>query len=315
MTTSALPTARLRAVVADASSARRSAHPRGEDRPALRRVGRRRLGGRRGRPAPARHRRRRRRPRRAAAARARPADPSVRHRAGGSRRSARCRWRAPRQRIVAEGAHGIPALAHEECLAGFAAWGATAYPVPLSWGATFDPELIERMAARIGADMRVGRRAPGPRPGARRGARCPLGPRRGDHRRGPVPGRHDRHRRTCAGWSRPASSRPSSTSSATRPRKAGRNLAPVSVGPRELRRRAAAAVRDGDARGRPAVGDERVHRHRRRAVRGRRRACSPGCCATPGASTAPSSPTTSPSRSSRCCTASPAPGARPPPPR
>ena len=57
------------------------------------------------------------------------------------------------QRIVAESRHGIPALAHEECLAGFAAWGATAYPVPLSWGATFDPALIERMAARIGADM------------------------------------------------------------------------------------------------------------------------------------------------------------------
>jgi len=48
---------------------------------------------------------------------------------------------------------GIPALAHEECLAGFAAWGATAYPVPLSWGATFNPELVERMARRIGDDM------------------------------------------------------------------------------------------------------------------------------------------------------------------
>lgn len=57
------------------------------------------------------------------------------------------------QRIVAESRHGIPAVAHEECLAGFAAWGATAYPVPVSWGATFDPGLIERMAARIGADM------------------------------------------------------------------------------------------------------------------------------------------------------------------
>ena len=56
-------------------------------------------------------------------------------------------------RIIAAGAHGIPALAHEECLAGFAAWGATAYPIPVTWGATFDPELIERMAARIGADM------------------------------------------------------------------------------------------------------------------------------------------------------------------
>jgi beta-xylosidase len=57
------------------------------------------------------------------------------------------------QRIVAANRHGIPAVAHEECLAGFAAWGATAYPVPLSWGATFDPALVERMAARIGADM------------------------------------------------------------------------------------------------------------------------------------------------------------------
>ncbi len=57
------------------------------------------------------------------------------------------------QRLLDEGAHGIPAMAHEECLAGFAAWGATAYPVPLSWGAAFDPGLVERMARRIGEDM------------------------------------------------------------------------------------------------------------------------------------------------------------------
>ncbi|MEU7282437.1 glycoside hydrolase family 3 N-terminal domain-containing protein [Streptomyces sp. NPDC045431] len=58
------------------------------------------------------------------------------------------------QRIASANRFGIPALAHEECLAGFAAWKATAYPVPLSWGATFDPGLIRRMAAAIGADMR-----------------------------------------------------------------------------------------------------------------------------------------------------------------
>ena len=58
------------------------------------------------------------------------------------------------QRIVAGSRLGIPAVAHEECLAGFAAWRATAYPVPLSWGASFDPELIERMSRRIGEDMR-----------------------------------------------------------------------------------------------------------------------------------------------------------------
>ncbi len=46
-------------------------------------------------------------------------------------------------------------MAHEECLAGFAAWGATAYPVPLSWGATFDPDVVRRMAAAIGRDMRA----------------------------------------------------------------------------------------------------------------------------------------------------------------
>ncbi|MEU5682088.1 glycoside hydrolase family 3 N-terminal domain-containing protein [Streptomyces rochei] len=57
-------------------------------------------------------------------------------------------------RIAAANRFGIPALAHEECLAGFATWGATAYPVPLSWGATFDPELVHRMAAAIGRDMR-----------------------------------------------------------------------------------------------------------------------------------------------------------------
>ncbi|MEU6452620.1 glycoside hydrolase family 3 N-terminal domain-containing protein [Streptomyces sp. NPDC046979] len=57
-------------------------------------------------------------------------------------------------RIASANRFGIPAVAHEECLAGFAAWGATAYPVPLSWGATFDPDLVHRMASAIGRDMR-----------------------------------------------------------------------------------------------------------------------------------------------------------------
>ncbi|MBQ0885696.1 glycoside hydrolase family 3 C-terminal domain-containing protein [Streptomyces sp. RM72] len=58
-------------------------------------------------------------------------------------------------RIAATNRFGIPALAHDECLAGFAAWGATAYPVPLSWGATFDPDTVRRMASAIGRDMRA----------------------------------------------------------------------------------------------------------------------------------------------------------------
>jgi beta-xylosidase len=57
------------------------------------------------------------------------------------------------EQIVAANRFGIPALVHEECLAGLAAWTATAYPVPLSWGASFHPELVEEMAAAIGASM------------------------------------------------------------------------------------------------------------------------------------------------------------------
>ena len=59
------------------------------------------------------------------------------------------------RRIAGANRFGIPALAHEECLAGFAAWGATAYPVPLSWGASFNPGLVRTMAAAIGRDMRA----------------------------------------------------------------------------------------------------------------------------------------------------------------
>jgi beta-xylosidase len=58
------------------------------------------------------------------------------------------------ERITAANRFGIPALVHEECLAGFAAWKATAYPVPLAWGATFNPELVRTMSSAIGADLR-----------------------------------------------------------------------------------------------------------------------------------------------------------------
>lgn len=59
------------------------------------------------------------------------------------------------RRIAAAGRFGIPAVAHEECLAGFTAWRATAYPVPLAWGAAFDPELVTEMGRRIGRDLRA----------------------------------------------------------------------------------------------------------------------------------------------------------------
>ena len=57
--------------------------------------------------------------------------------------------------IMAGSRFGIPAQVHEECLTGFSTWRATAYPAPLSWGATFDPELVEEMAGRIGRSMRA----------------------------------------------------------------------------------------------------------------------------------------------------------------
>jgi beta-xylosidase len=59
-------------------------------------------------------------------------------------------------RIVASSRFGIPAVAHEECLTGFAAWGATIFPTPLAWGASFDPALVREMAASFGATMRAG---------------------------------------------------------------------------------------------------------------------------------------------------------------
>ncbi|BCJ48748.1 hypothetical protein Asp14428_02230 [Actinoplanes sp. NBRC 14428] len=60
------------------------------------------------------------------------------------------------QRAVMSGSRfGIPAIVHEECLTGFTTLGATVYPTSLAWAATFDPALVERMSAAIGADMRA----------------------------------------------------------------------------------------------------------------------------------------------------------------
>ena len=56
--------------------------------------------------------------------------------------------------IVAASRHGLPAIAHDECLSGFMAWGATIYPTALAWGATFDPSLVEIMATQVGETMR-----------------------------------------------------------------------------------------------------------------------------------------------------------------
>src|SRR5690606_41906939 len=62
-------------------------------------------------------------------------------------------WEEQR-RLMRETRLGIPALVHEACLTGLAAWKAAAFPTPLAWGASFDPELVHEMAASIGDSMR-----------------------------------------------------------------------------------------------------------------------------------------------------------------
>jgi beta-glucosidase-like glycosyl hydrolase len=49
---------------------------------------------------------------------------------------------------------GIPALSHEECLVGLMARGATMFPSALAYGATWNPDLIQRAAAAIGEEAR-----------------------------------------------------------------------------------------------------------------------------------------------------------------
>ncbi|WP_020017782.1 beta-glucosidase family protein [Promicromonospora sukumoe] len=61
---------------------------------------------------------------------------------------------AEQRRIKRETRLGIPALVHEECLTGLAAWKAATFPTPLAWGASFDPELVEEMGRLIGESMR-----------------------------------------------------------------------------------------------------------------------------------------------------------------
>ncbi|MEW1835374.1 glycoside hydrolase family 3 N-terminal domain-containing protein [Microbacterium sp. NPDC079995] len=62
-------------------------------------------------------------------------------------------WREQR-RLQTETRLGIPAIVHEECLTGLAAWQAATYPTPLAWGASFDPDLVADMAVAIGESMR-----------------------------------------------------------------------------------------------------------------------------------------------------------------
>jgi beta-xylosidase len=59
------------------------------------------------------------------------------------------------RRVMAASRFGIPALAHEECLTGLAAWTATIFPTPLAWGASFDPDAVREMGTATGQSMRA----------------------------------------------------------------------------------------------------------------------------------------------------------------
>ena len=206
-------------------------------------------------------------------------------------------------RIMASSRFGIPAVAHEECLTGFAAWGATIYPTSLAWGASFDPALVARDGGGVRRDHAGGRRPPGARAGPRRDPRLPVGPGRGDHRRGPVPGRDRRHRLRAGA----AVGRGAGDAQALRRvlRVAGRPEPRAGLdGPARVRRRHPPPVRDGDQNRRRPVGDADLHRPRRHARQRRPEPADRTCSATSSASTASSSPTTSRSPSSSSSTGS-----------
>jgi beta-xylosidase len=70
--------------------------------------------------------------------------------------AARAAWLWAFQRdLVHRTRLGIPAIVHEECLTGLAAWKAATFPTPLGWGAAFDDQLVQKMGALIGASMRT----------------------------------------------------------------------------------------------------------------------------------------------------------------
>ncbi|MEY9853214.1 beta-glucosidase-like glycosyl hydrolase [Leifsonia sp. EB41] len=57
------------------------------------------------------------------------------------------------QEIESNNRFAIPALVHEEILTGLQLNGATTYPTSLAWGATWNPDLIGQMGQQIGQSM------------------------------------------------------------------------------------------------------------------------------------------------------------------
>ena len=55
--------------------------------------------------------------------------------------------------LVEETRLGIPTISHEECLSGLMAAGATLFPSSLAYGATWNPNLIQRVGEAIGSEL------------------------------------------------------------------------------------------------------------------------------------------------------------------
>ena len=195
-------------------------------------------------------------------ARARPPHPGLRQRPGDRRRRRGGAGPAAAASSSTARACGIPALVHEECLTGFTTFGATVYPAAIAWGATFDPDLVERMAAAIGRDMAA--------VGVHQGLSPVLDVVR-DYRWGRVEETmgEDPYLVSMLGAAYVrglqsagviATLKHFAGYSASR---AARNHGPVSMGRRELHGRHPAAVRDGRGPRRRRLGDELLLRRRR----------------------------------------------------
>ena len=185
----------------------------------------------------------------------------------------RAAWLWSEQRRLREQTRlGIPAIVHEECLTGLAAWKAATFPTPLAWGASFDPALVEEMGRLIGDSMR--------QLGIHQGLAPVL-----DVIRDPRWGRVDEciaedpyvvgtigtaYVRGLQDAGIHATLKHFVGYSASQ---AGRNHAPVQLGRRELADVLLPPFEMADPRRRRALGHELVRRDRRRAGRRHRRSC------------------------------------------
>ncbi len=156
---------------------------------------------------------------------------------------------------------GIPAVIHEEAVAGFCARDAVQFPQAIGLAATFDADLLARIGDHIRAEMLAVGARQALSPGARRRPRPALGARGGDLRRGPGARRSTRH----GVRPRPAERRARRACAAGVVATAkhflgygvsdgGLNHGPVHIGSRELREvyaePFAAAIRDAGPRSR-----------------------------------------------------------------